>query len=306
MANSENKLPTETAFRVGVDLGGTKIEGIVLDAGGREIFRRRIATEQQHGYQHILRRIHSLHDELAANIEGKPHTFGIGTPGAISPRTGLLKNSNTVCLNGQPLKTDLEKLLGRKIEIQNDANCFALAEALHGAGRGKKMVFGVIMGTGCGGGLVYRGEVITGPQAIAGEWGHTSIDPNGPACYCGQRGCMETLISGGGLEARYAEKFGEKKSLKQIVEEYRAAQPRAGEFMQTFFRHFGRGLANVIDVLDPDIVVLGGGVSNIAEIYTHGVAEVAKCVFSDCLETPIVQHQLGDSAGVIGAALVGV
>ena len=221
-------------------------------------------------------------------------------------RTGLLKNSNTVCLNGRPLKTDLEKLLARKIEIQNDANCFAMAEARHGAGRGKKLVFGVIMGTGCGGGIVHKGEVITGPQAIAGEWGHTSIDPNGPACYCGQRGCVETLISGGGLEARHAEKFGGKKSLKEIVADYRAAAPPAVEFMQTFFRHFGRGLANVIDVLDPDIVVLGGGVSNIDELYSLGVAEVAKCVFSDCLETPIVKHQLGDSAGVIGAALVGI
>ncbi len=306
MTNAAKNLPGETPFRVGVDLGGTKIEGLVLAPDGREIFRRRIATEQQQGYQHILGRIQMLYAELVATIEERPHTLGIGTPGVISPRTGLLKNSNTVCLNGQPLKTDLEKLLGRKIEIQNDANCFAMAEALHGAGRGKKMVFGVIMGTGCGGGLVYRGEVITGPQAIAGEWGHTSIDPNGPTCYCGQRGCMETLISGGGLEARYVEPFGEKKSLKQIVAEYRDADPRAQEFMQTFFRHFGRGLANVINVLDPDIVVLGGGVSNIAEIYTHGVAAVAKCVFSDSLETPIVQHQLGDSAGVIGAALAGV
>lgn len=303
---SEAAIPGGISFRVGVDLGGTKIEGIVLDAEGGELFRKRVATEQQHGYRHILGRIQSLHAELITSIAGKPHTFGIGTPGAISPRTGLLKNSNTVCLNGQPLKTDLENLLGRKIEIQNDANCFAMAEALHGAGRGKKLVFGVIMGTGCGGGIVFKGEVITGPQAIAGEWGHTSIDPSGPACYCGQRGCVETLVSGGGLEARHAEQFGGKKSLKEIVSDYRAAQPSAVEFMQTCFRNFGRGLANVIDVLDPDIVVLGGGVSNIEELYTEGVAEVAKCVFSDCLETPIVKHQLGDSAGVIGAALIGV
>ena len=296
----------ENSFRVGMDLGGTKIEGIVLAADGREIYRKRIATEQHHGYQHILGRIQTLHAELAASLERKPHTFGIGTPGAISRRTGLLKNSNTVCLNGQPLKADLEKLLGRQIEIQNDANCFAMAEALLGAGRGKKFVFGVIMGTGCGGGLVYEGEAITGPQAIAGEWGHMSIDPKGPACYCGQRGCVETLISGGGLEARYAEKFGGKKSLKQIVAEFRAGDANAVTFIQTFFRHFGRALANVIDVLDPDVVVLGGGVSNIDELYTEGAAQVAKFVFSDSLETPIVKNQLGDSAGVIGAALVGI
>jgi fructokinase len=303
VANQTEKSPS---FRIGIDLGGTKIEGIVLDAEGRELFRKRVETEQNRGYLHILARIKMLYDELAASIPGKPHAFGIGTPGAISPRTGLLKNSNTVCLNGQPLRADLEKMLGRKIEIQNDANCFAMAEALYGTGKGKKLVFGVIMGTGCGGGIVYKGEVITGPQAIAGEWGHTSIDPKGPSCYCGQRGCVETFISGGGLEARYTEKFGEKKSLKQIVMDYRTGDPKMVEFMKAFFRNFGRALANVIDVLDPDIVVLGGGVSNIDELYTAGVAEVAKFVFSDSLETPIVKNQLGDSAGVIGAALIGI
>ena len=210
---------------------------------------------------------------------GQPTTFGIGTPGAISPRTGLLKNSNTVCMNGQPVKADLEKLLGRKIEIQNDANCFAMAEALLGAGRGKKLVFGVIMGTGCGGGIVYKGEVFTGPQAIAGEWGHMSIDPSGPLCFCGRRGCVETFISGGGLENRYAEKFGVRRPLKEIEREYFAGEPQAVEFMQEFFDHFGRALANLIDILDPDIVVLGGGVSNFRAIYTEGVAAVRKYRF---------------------------
>src|SRR4051812_48898319 len=195
-------------FRIGIDLGGTKTEGIVLDESGKELFRKRVATDRDNGYRHILDRIKSLHDDLSGKISGAAHTFGIGTPGAISPRTGLLKNSNTVCLNGQPIKADLERLLGRKIEIQNDANCFALAEALHGAGKGKKLVFGVIMGTGCGGGIVYKGEVITGPQSIAGEWGHMSINPNGPICYCGQRGCVESYISGGGAAARYAEQYG--------------------------------------------------------------------------------------------------
>jgi len=293
-------------FRIGIDLGGTKIEGIVLDAGGKELLRKRVETQQEKGYAHILNRVKELHDELAAHIQGQAHTFGIGTPGAISPRTGLLKNSNTVCMNGRPLKTDLERVLGRKIEIQNDANCFAMAEALHGAGLGKKLVFGVIMGTGCGGGIVYKGEVVTGPQAIAGEWGHMSIAPDGPLCYCGQRGCVETFISGGGLEARYAEKFGTKRSFKEIVKDYYAGEAKTVEFMKVFFRHFGRALANLIDVLDPDVVVLGGGVSNFDALYTEGVAAIARFVFSDSLETPIVKHQLGDSAGVIGAALVGV
>jgi len=293
-------------FRIGIDLGGTKIEGIMLDESGRELFRRRVDTQQEMGCAHILNRIKLLYDELAAHIQHQPHTFGIGTPGVISPRTGLMKNSNTVCLNGQPVKAELEKLLVRKIAIQNDANCFALAEALHGAGRGKKLVFGVILGTGCGGGIVHNGEVITGPQGIAGEWGHMSLNPDGPLCYCGQRGCVETYISGGGLQARYAEQFGVKKSFKEIVADYRADDAPTVAFMDNFFRHFGRALANLIDVLDPDVIVLGGGVSNFDALYTDGVAEVAKFVFNDSLQTPVVKHQLGDSAGVIGAALIGI
>ena len=291
--------------RIGIDLGGTKIEGVVLSPDGRETVRKRIATEREQGYQHILNRIKTLHDDLAATVSG-PTTFGIGTPGAISPRTGLLKNSNTVCMNGQPVKADLEKLLSRKIEMQNDANCFALAEALLGAGRGKKLVFGIIMGTGCGGGIVYKSEIFTGAQAIAGEWGHMSIDPLGPVCYCGQKGCVETFISGGGLENRYAEKHGVRRALKEIECDFFAGEPKATAFMQEFFDRFGRALANLIDILDPDIVVLGGGVSNFPALYTQGVAAVGKYVFTDELETPIVKHQLGDSAGVLGAALVGI
>ena len=293
-------------FRIGIDLGGTKIEGIVLDEQGRKLFRKRIDTQRELGYHHILDRIKELYGEMAAHIRYEPHTFGIGAPGVVSPRTGLMKNSNTLCLIGQPVKTDLEKILGHKIEIQNDANCFAMAEALHGAGRGKKLVFGVIMGTGCGGGIVHNGEVITGAQGIAGEWGHMSINPHGPLCYCGQRGCVETFISGGGLEARYAEQFGIKKSVREIEKDFYTGEPKAVEFMKIFFRNFGRAIANLIDVLDPDIVVLGGSVSKFDALYTEGIAQVAKFVFSDSLETPIVKHQLGDSAGVIGAALIGV
>ncbi|HTV41586.1 MAG TPA: ROK family protein [Candidatus Sulfotelmatobacter sp.] len=293
-------------FRIGIDLGGTKIEGIVLDSQGAEIFRKRIDTQQEGGYRHILERIASLYRELVTAIGSGEHTFGIGTPGAVSPRTGQLKNSNTVCLNGQPFKTDLQNILGRAIAMQNDANCFAMAETLYGAGRGNQLVFGVIMGTGCGGGIVHKGEVIIGRQGIAGEWGHTSIAPDGPLCYCGKRGCVETYISGGGAEARYAERFGVKKPFRQIEKDFYDGEALAMEFMPGFFQHFGRALANVIDVLDPDIVVLGGGVSNFNALYTEGVAETAKFVFSDSLETPIVKHQLGDSAGVIGAALIGI
>ena len=293
-------------YRIGIDLGGTKIEGVILDADGKEVFRKRIPTEREHGYQHILQRLKSMHDDLVATVPGKPTTFGIGTPGALSPRTGLLKGSKTVCMNNQPVKVDLEKLIGRKIEIQNDANCFAMAEALLGAGKGKKLVFGIIMGTGCGGGIVYKGEVFTGPQAIAGEWGHICIDPNGPLCFCGQKGCGETLISGAGLEARYAEKYGVRRPLKEVEAAYFTGEPQAMEFMQTFFNHFGRAVANLIDILDPDLIVIGGGVSNFPAVYTEGVKAVRKYVFTDDLQTPIVKNQLGDSAGVFGAALVGI
>jgi fructokinase len=292
-------------YRVGIDLGGTKIEGIVLDAAGKELFRHRVQTESPKGYEHILGNIAGVYRKLVDDIRNEPHTFGIGTPGALSVRTGLLKNSNTVCMNGKPVKQDLEKKLGRSIVIQNDANCFAMAEALLGAGRGKNMVFGVIMGTGCGGGLVIKGEVWTGLQAIGGEWGHMSIDPKGPVCYCGTPGCVETFISGGGLEKRWKEQHGEARKLRDIEADYYRGEVKAVSFIEVFFKNFGRALANLIIVLDPDIVVLGGGVSKFEAIYTEGVKQVKAQVFSDSLETPIVKHQIGDSAGVIGAALIG-
>ncbi len=292
--------------RIGIDLGGTKIEGILLDVSGKEIARKRIETEQGKGYEAILERIKGLCGELERQVPGQAVTLGIGTPGSLSVRTELLKNSNTLCLNGKPFKKDLEKILGRKVEIQNDANCFALAEALQGAGIGSKLVFGVIVGTGCGGGIVYEGKVLVGKQRIAGEWGHTVIDPLGPPCYCGKRGCVETLISGGGLEARYAETYGKKLSLREIMERYRSKEKNEIRFMEQFFTHFGRALGNLINILDPDKIVLGGGVSNMDELYTEGVAAVQKEVFNDECTTPIVRHALGDSAGVIGAALIGI
>lgn len=293
-------------YKIGIDMGGTKIEGIVLDPELREVRRKRISTEREKGYQHILSNIMNLHDELAASIKGSAHSFGIGTPGSISAKSGLLKGSNTVCMNNMPVKEDLEKLLKRPIAIENDANCFAMAEALLGAGRGRSMVFGVIMGTGCGGGLVIDGKVRSGLNKIAGEWGHMSIDPNGPLCYCGNPGCIETFISGGGLERRYKKEFGVERKLKDIENDYWNGAPEAVEFFDGFFAHFGRAMANLINVIDPDIIVLGGGVSNFKDIYTKGVKEVEKMVFNDCLLTPIVRHEIGDSAGVIGAALIGI
>ena len=292
-------------YRLGIDLGGTKIEGAILDAQDEELFRERIPTEQEQGYRHILGNIEKMYDQLVSRINGADHTFGIGTPGAVSRRTGLLRNSNTLCLNSQPLREDLERLLDRHVEIQNDANCFAMAEAIKGAGVGKDLLFGVIMGTGCGGGIVHHGKALTGLQAIAGEWGHTSIDPRGPECWCGSRGCVERFISGGGLEELYENRHGEGISFKEIMEGYRRSDEIAVSFVNAFFKNFGHAMANLINVLDPDIVVLGGGLSNIDELYVEGVKEVEKMVFSDSLDTEIVKNQLGDSAGVIGAALIG-
>lgn len=292
--------------RLGIDLGGTKIEGVILDAQGQILFRERVPTESEKGYHAIISNIKKLYETMTARISGAAHTLGIGTPGAISLSTGLLKNSNTVCMNQKPVKDDLEKSLGRKVALQNDANCFAMAEALRGAGQGKDLVFGVILGTGCGGGIVYKGEVWTGKQAIAGEWGHMILNPQGPKCYCGKYGCVETLISGGGLERLYQQNHADKKSLPEIIEAFRAGNEPAVKFMRQFFTHFGMALSNVINILDPDIVVLGGGLSNIDELYSEGMGQIEKYVFTDVFTTPVVKHSLGDSAGVIGAALIGI
>jgi fructokinase len=292
-------------LRFGIDLGGTKTEGAILNADGRVLFRERVSTDPS-SHDAVLSGIERVYRRMCDDGGDAPHTLGIGTPGAISVRTGLLKNSNTTCLNGMPLARDLSARLGRDFAIENDANCFALAEALHGAGRGHRVVFGVIMGTGCGGGLVIDGQVHRGLQSIAGEWGHMTIDPAGPPCYCGGRGCVETYISGSGLERRHADTGGAPLSAEEIVAGWRAGEALCTAAMDEFFVRFGRATANLIAVLDPDVVVLGGGLSNIDELYTRGVAEVARCVFSDSLETPIVRNALGDSAGVIGAALVGI
>lgn len=291
-------------LRIGVDLGGTKIEGVVLDdASGRVLARERIPTDSGRGYDHIVEAVGALVDRLRRT---HPHCVGagVGTPGAVSSRTGLLKNSNTACLNGRDLAGDLAARIGQPIRLENDANCFALAEARHGAGQGGRLVFGVIMGTGVGGGLVIDGRLWPGPQHIAGEWGHHAIDPLGPACYCGQRGCVETLISGPAVSRRYRELGGEALEVAAIVGRARIGEAAAQQVLAELIDRFGRAVANLINVLDPDVVVLGGGLSQIDELYDAGRAAVARYVFNDELRTPIVRNQLGDSAGVIGAALL--
>jgi fructokinase len=288
--------------RIGIDLGGTKVEGVVLDADDRPTSRYRLATESELGYEHIIGRV-GLVAEMCRREATECVAVGIGTPGAVSD-DGTMKNCNTTCLNGRPLPQDLTERLGMTVYVENDANCFALAEAVAGAGRGAGLVFGVILGTGVGGGIVHRGELLSGPQHLAGEWGHHSIDPLGPACYCGQRGCVERFLAGPAVEAQYRERTGKAADMPAIVAAYRAGEPAATAVVQQFLDRFGRAVANLIDILDPDVIVLGGGLSNIDEVYTLGRDAVAGYVFNNELRTPLRRNLLGDSAGVIGAAML--
>jgi fructokinase len=289
-------------LRIGIDLGGTKTEGIVMNEAGKMLFRERRATPQADGYDAILHNIHTLVIDLEKQA-GESCRVGIGTPGAISTRTGHLKNSNTVCLNGKPLHHDLEKILSRPIRIANDANCFALSETLDGAARGKSVVFGIILGTGVGGGVVVNGQVIEGLQHIAGEWGHNLLEMDGPSCYCGRRGCVETFLSGPGLSRDYATHSGNPALEAHAIVAHAAQGETAAESaVQRYLERFGRALATVINILDPDVIVLGGGMSNMTRLYTDAREHVACHVFNDELRTPILPNVHGDSSGVRGAA----
>jgi len=286
--------------RIGIDLGGTKIEGILIDKIVNVIERKRISTNRDDGYNSIIERIVSLISELQ-DLDSSPTTIGICTPGSISPRTGKIKNSNTVCLIGKPFKKDIESLIGQSIKMDNDANCFTIAEAINGAAKGFNVVFGVIIGTGVGGGIVINSKIHQGRMAIAGEWGHHTLYPNGKDCYCGHKGCVETYISGPSLEKRWTELSGESVSLANIIKQ-KSDKQYFQIWKNEFIENFGIALANVIDILDPDAIVLGGGVSNIDFLYDEGIKSVYKHVFSDFVDTPILKNQLGDSAGVFGAA----
>ncbi len=293
--------------KIGFDLGGTKIEGIVLDENNQEIYRKRIPNGKEQGYDHILDNIQHLYEDLCEHVQTTEHTIGLGTPGSISKQTGLLSTSNIQCMNSKPFQEDLKKKLGHNIIVENDANCFALAEALIGAGKGKNIVFGVIIGTGCGGGLVINGEVIRGLRENCGEWGHSTINYNdGPAWTSGVNGVVEAYISGTGVQKRYEEEYGEQITMNDIVYNYRKGEDDAKKIMNDFFEHFGISIANLIKFLDPDVIVMGGGLSNVDEIYTEGLERVKKYVFDQNLYTPIVKNEYGDSAGVFGAALIGV
>ncbi|MBX3188042.1 MAG: ROK family protein [Labilithrix sp.] len=314
-------------LRIGVDLGGTKTEAVVVRLGGDArdrpdvVAKRRVPTARDLGYDHIVAQTAGLVRDVAkdAGLSSlEAIAVGVGMPGSTTTRlpdgsrsdVALVKNSNTTCLNGRPFRADLSRALGKEIAFSNDASCFALAEAVWGAAAGARVAFGVILGTGVGGGLVFRdasgaARAWDGAQGIAGEWGHVILDPTGgPPCYCGRRGCIETYLSGPAIEAAYAERTGVRRPLREIAELEARGDEGARELFADRVEIFGRALAVVIDVVDPDVVVLGGGVSNLDVLYGAGVRAVARWVFSDHLATRIVKNTLGDSAGVLGAALL--
>ena len=286
-------------YKLGIDLGGTKIEAALLDENLNVIEKKRIPTPQN-DYQQILNSISSLVLDISENVSD--FSLGICTPGAISKQTGLIKNSNTQCLIGRTLKEDLENKLGKKISMENDANCFTMAEATLGIAADYGLVFGVILGTGIGGGIVIDKKLHSGRTNIGGEWGHHTLHRNGNPCYCGKTGCVETYISGPSLENRWTKLTGKSQSLPKILANM--DNEIGKKWKDEFLENFGYGLANVIDILDPDAIVLGGGLSNIDFLYVEGKKSIYNKVFSDLVDTPILKNKLGDSAGVFGACML--
>lgn len=293
-------------MRIGIDLGGTKIEIIALDEHGQEIYRERVPTPQA-GYAAILHAIAGL------VLRGEQHTqltgsVGVGIPGTISPATGLVKNANTTSLIGNPLQKDLAQLLKREVRVSNDANCFAVSEATDGAAQDGQVVFGVIVGTGTGGGVVVNKQVITGINAIAGEWGHNPLpwphadELPGPACYCGKHGCIETFLSGPGFRRDHLAHQGNDETPRDIVQRARQGDAQAEATLQRYEDRMARALATIINVLDPDVIVLGGGMSNVTRLYENVPKQWGRYVFSDRVDTRLVPPLHGDSSGVRGAA----
>ena len=291
--------------RIGIDLGGTKIEALALDAAGIECFRRRVTTPRG-DYDRTMEAIAALVVD-AERVAGAS-TVGVGIPGAVSPATGLIKNANSVWLNGRPLRADLERRLGREIRLANDANCFALSEAVDGAAAGARVVFGVIVGTGTGGGIVVDRQVLGGANAIGGEWGHNPLPwpeagewPGWP-CYCGRTGCIETFLSGPGLAREHEQATGEVLDAKEIAGRAAAGEQGAVATLARYEQRMARALASIINVLDPDVIVLGGGLSNIERLYTTVPRLWGRFIFSDAVSTRLVRAVHGDSSGVRGAA----
>ena len=301
----------------GIDLGGTKIEGVVLSDPSPDavVVRKRVDTEAHLGYDHIMNQIARLVDMLKAETGFRPGKIGFGTPGTFDPRLKTMKGCNTTVLNGMPMPQDLARKLGVEVAVANDANCFALAEATLGVvpevAPDFRCVFGVIMGTGVGGGVVLRGQdgqpfVLNGLHGIGGEWGHNMLEENGYPCYCGKRGCVEQVFSGPALQRYYRDISGVELKMKDIVDRHTAGtDPLATQTIDRLLEYFGRAIATLINVLDPDAIVLGGGVGNVDLLYTEGVERIKKYIFNNgMVHTPILKPKLGDSAGVFGAAML--
>ncbi len=294
------------SVRIGVDLGGTKIECIALDARGREVFRHRVHTPQG-DYAATIDAVARLVAD-AERAVGERGTVGVATPGSLSRATGRLKNSNSTCLNDRPLRQDLERALAREVRIANDANCFALSEAADGAAAGARVVFGIILGTGVGGGIVIDGRVVDGPNGIAGEWGHNPLPHVGdddlppPACYCGRTACVETYLSGPGMAAEHRRRTGEPLTAERIAQRARDGDAACRATLDRYCDRLARSLAVVINLLDPDVIVAGGGVSNIDALYDAVPRRWSAYVFSDDMRTRFVRNHHGDSSGVRGAA----
>ena len=305
MANPR-RVKTGQHLRIGIDLGGTKTEVIAIGPSGEELLRQRVASPQG-CYPETLSKLRDLVASFEERLNQRAKV-GIGIPGSISPMTGNVRNANSTWLNGQPLQADLEDVLGRHVRVENDANCFTVSEAADGGGAGHRTVFGVILGTGVGGGLAIDGRVMTGRNAISGEWGHNPLpwplrtELPGPSCYCGLQGCLETYLSGPALSRDYEAVAGEAIRPTEIAERANRDDTGAVQVMDRYIDRLARGLASVINLLDPDIIVLGGGVSNIASLYDRLPQNLNPYVFSDYCDTPIVPARYGDSSGVRGAA----
>ena len=300
------RAPGGTKVRLGVDLGGTKIAGVALGSDGGVLAGHRIAAPR-HGYAATLHAI----GEMVAKLEqgaGAPGSVGIGMPGSISPASGLVQNANSTWLNGQSFARDIEAYLGRPVRLANDANCFALSEAVDGAGAGAPSVFGVILGTGCGGGLVLDGRLIEGPRSIGGEWGHnplpwaTAHEHPGPHCWCGRNGCMETWVSGPGLEADHARVTGEKRASEEIATRAGRGDAQARASLDRHANRLARGLAHVVNIFDPHVIVLGGGLSQLGHLYAELPGLIAPHVFAEHAQITVMPPRWGDASGVRGAA----
>ena len=300
-------MPSTTALW-GVDLGGTKIEGAIVDPAQRDraLWRLRVPTGSERGYEHIVRQIVTLVERLESESGlARPQVIGFATPGTVEPATGVMKNCNTVALNGRPLRDDLAEALGVEVRLANDANCFALAEALLGAARGRRVVVGLILGTGVGGGIVVDGRVLEGLHGIAGEWGHNPMRGEHTPCYCGRNGCVETVISGPALERLYCGLTAEPVRLEEIVGRAARGDVAAVTMLERLRSKFGEAIAAVINIIDPDAIVIGGGVGNIDVLYDEETRRaVQRHLFNPVLRTEFLKPLLGDSAGVFGAALL--